>query len=183
MCLAPSRLVSTLLAIVFDVTATKDFGNISAKADVVVNGTVLIRDAPATYLLWLEKQLVDIATVVKSLPRHDSSQVWLADPSTGLFRTEPTETKSTRKVYRNHVKAEATDRHAAQVETYTEDVIVGFWKTTRLTGALPASRIEELMRRVVDLQTAVKFAREQANSVAVEDRQVGETVFNFLFGN
>jgi len=175
--------VAEQLTILFDITATKDFGNTSARADVVVNGVTLIHDAPTTYLLWLEKQLTDLATVVKTLPRHDSSEVWTPDPSVGLFRSEPSETKSTRKVLKNHVKAQATERHAEQVETFTEDVTVGFWETTRFTGALPAARVEELMRRVVDLQTAVKFAREQANSVVVEDQQVGEAVFNFLFAN
>lgn len=40
----------------FDVVATQDFANCQAKADVMVEGRVLIKDAPVTHLLFLEKQ-------------------------------------------------------------------------------------------------------------------------------
>jgi hypothetical protein len=35
------------------------------------------------------------------------------------------------------VKAEATEKHPAQVEVYHEDVVVGQWKTVKFSGALP----------------------------------------------
>ena len=38
---------------VFDVTATKDFGNTGASADVVVDGVVLLKGAPVPFLLFL----------------------------------------------------------------------------------------------------------------------------------
>lgn len=47
-------------------------------------------------------------------------------------------------VPRNHVKAEATDKHPAQVEVYHEDVPVGYWTTVKFSGALPARRVNEL---------------------------------------
>ena len=50
------------------------------------------------------------------------------------------------------------------------------------TGALPARRVNELLERVEKLQQAVKFAREEANNVEVEDQTVGEQVFGYLFG-
>ena len=41
-----------------DVTATKDFGNTTAKADIVLpDGAVLMEAVPTTYILFLEKQL------------------------------------------------------------------------------------------------------------------------------
>jgi hypothetical protein len=42
----------------FDVTATKDWANCEARADVVVDGNVLAAQVSVTYLLFLEKQLV-----------------------------------------------------------------------------------------------------------------------------
>jgi len=85
----------------FDVTATKDWGNCEAKADVVVDGTVLLHQVPATYLLFLEKQLTDLHTVVKTIPLLDSSEDWHHDPATGAWKTAPVHTHRTRKVYRN----------------------------------------------------------------------------------
>jgi hypothetical protein len=165
----------------FDITATKDFANCIAKADVVVDGTTLLASVPATFLLFLEKQLVDIRTFVSKLPVLDPSEEWQHDPNTGHYRTRPVETFRTQKVPRNHVKAEATDKHPAQVETYFEDVPVGKWQTVRLSGALPATRVEELASRVEKLQAAVKHAREEANMVEAPRQEVGEAVFSYLF--
>lgn len=92
------------------------------------------------------------------------------------------DTVRSRKVLRNHVKAEATEHHPAQVDVYTEDVAVGTWTTTKFSGALPATRVRELRDRVVKLQQAVKFAREQANATAVTDAKAGDAVFGYLFG-
>ena len=88
----------------------------------------------------------------------------------------------TKKVPRNHVKAEATEKHPAQVEVYYEDVPIGYWTTVKFSGALPARRVNELLERVEKLQQAVKFAREEANGTEVTDQRVGDAVFGYLFG-
>lgn len=170
-----------ILTKLFDVTAAKDWANCQARADVVVDGRTLAADVPATYLLFLEKQLVDMHTFIKKLPTLDPSETWNYDPSADCYVTEAVQTAKTKKVPRNHVKAEATDKHPAQVETYMEDVIVGYWKTVKFSGALPASRVKDLLDRVDKLQQAVKFAREEANSIEAPDRRVGEALFSYLF--
>jgi hypothetical protein len=167
----------------FDVTATKDWTNCRAKADVVVDGRTLLSQVPATYLLFLEKQLVDLHTFVKKLPVLDASEAWSYDPSADAFATEPVQTLRTKKVPRNHVKAEATDKHPAQVEVYYEDVTVGYWRTVKFSGALPAQRVNELLARVERLQEAVKFAREEANAIEAEEQKVGVPFFAYLFGD
>ncbi|WP_437596250.1 DUF7873 family protein [Sorangium sp. So ce590] len=171
-----------ILGELFDVTATKDYANCKARADVVVDGKVLLTGAPVTYLLFLEKQLVDLQTFIKKLPVLDASESWTFDPSADSWATEPVQTARTKKIPRNHVKAEATDKHPAQVEVYHEDVVVGYWKTVKFSGALPARRINELLDRVEKLQKAVKFAREEANNQAAEEQKVGAAVLGFIFG-
>jgi hypothetical protein len=171
-----------VLTRLFDVVATKDWANTNAKGDVVVDGKVLLAQVPATYLLFLEKQLVDLHTFVKKLPVLDASDTWTFDPSSDCWATEPVQTVKTKKIPRNHVKAEATEHHPAQVEVYYEDVAIGYWRTVKFSGALPAQRVNELVERVEKLQEAVKFAREEANSLEVEDHKLGETIFKYLFG-
>ena len=170
-----------ILTRLFDVTATKDWTNCVAKADVVVDGEPLLRDVPVAYLLFLEKQLVDLHTFVKKLPVLDAAESWVYDASSDAWATEPTQTTRTKKIPRNHVKAEATEKHPAQVEVYYEDVVVGYWKTVKFSGALPAKRVNELLERVEKLQQAVKFAREEANGTDVVEREAGEKVFRYLF--
>lgn len=165
----------------FDVTATKDYANSQAKADVVVDGRVIIVAAPVPYLLFLEKQLTDLYTFVSKLPTLDPAENWSQDQNTGTWKTDTVQTTRTKKVPRNHVKAEATDKHPAQVEVYYEDVIVGTWSTTKFSGALPATRVHDLLSRIEQLETAVKFAREEANGAEVVDQHVGQAVFDYLF--
>lgn len=173
--------VSNTLTRLFDVTATKDLTNTTAKADIVVDGRVIVADVPAVTLLFLEKQLTDLATFVRKLPVLDPAEQWHFDEARNCYVTDPAGTTRTKKVPRNHVKAEATDRHPAQVEIFTEDVIVGTWTTTKLSGALPAKRVTELANRVTALHNAVKVAREQANLAEVQDLKIGEQIFGYLF--
>ncbi len=166
----------------FDVTATKDATNCVARADVALDGRTLLTDVPVTYLLFLEKQLTDLHTFVRKLPVLDAAESWSFNDSADSWSTEPIRTIRTRKVPRNHVKAEATEKHPAQVEVYYEDIPVGYWTTVKFSGALPAKRVSELLDRVEKLQEAVKYAREEANSTEVVDRSVGDKVFGYLFG-
>ncbi|AXG77285.1 DUF7873 family protein [Streptomyces paludis] len=166
----------------FDVTATKDWANCSARADVTVDGRVLLAEVPVAYLLFLEKQLTELNAFVRKLPVLDASESWSQDPSTDAWKTEAVRTLRTKKVPRNHVKAEATDKHPAQVEVYYEDIPVGYWTTVKFSGSLPARRVNELLDRVERLQQAVKFAREEANGAEVTDQRVGDAVFGYLFG-
>jgi len=176
------RHTATVLTRLFDVTATKDWANCVARADVVVDGRTLLRDVPVSYLLFLEKQLVDLHTFVKKLPLLDAAESWSFEESADYWRTEQVRTIRTKKVPRNHVKAEATEKHPAQVEVYYEDVPVGYWTTVKFSGALPARRVNELVDRVEKLQQAVKFAREEANALEVTDQRIGDAVFGYLFG-
>jgi len=175
------RQVAAALTRLFDVTATKDWTNCIAKADVVVEGRTLLRDVPVTYLLFLEKQLKELQAFVRQLPVLDAAESWTYDASTDVWRTEPVRTVKTKKVPRNHVKAEATEHHPAQVEVYYEDVPVGYWTTVKFSGALPAKRVNELLDRLEKLQDAVKFAREEANGTEVADQRVGQVIFDYLF--
>lgn len=165
----------------FDVTATKDWANCAARADVSVDGRVLLREVPVSYLLFLEKQLAELGSFLRKLPVLDAGESWNQDPSTDSWKTEPVRTLRTRKVPRNHVKAEATEKHPAQVEVYYEDIPVGYWTTVKFSGALPARRVNELLERLEKLQQSVKFAREEANSAEVADEKAGEAVFGYLF--
>jgi hypothetical protein len=175
------RRVAEVMTRYFDVTATKEWANVQAKADVVVDGRTLLRDVPVTYLLFLEKRLTDIHTLIEHLPLLDAADPWQYDPSTDAYRTEPTKTVRTKKVPRNHVKAEATEHHPAQVEMYYEDIPVGTWTTVKFSGALPAARVNELRDRVEKLQAAVLQAREEANEIEVTDQKIGDAVFGYLF--
>jgi hypothetical protein len=175
------RETTEILAKLFDITATMDWTNCHARADVVVDGQTLLTQVPVSYLLFLEKQLTDLQAFLKKLPTLDPSETWNFDPNSDCWATEPIQTLKTFKMPRNHVKAEATEHHPAQVEVYYEDVTIGYWRTVKFSGALPQARIHELMNRLEKLQQAVKFAREEANNTEAEEQRVGAKIFQYLF--
>lgn len=182
-CSADAHLASAAATLtrLFDVVATKDRANTLAAADVTVGGVTLLTAVPVTYLLFLEKQLVDLRTFVSEIPTLDAAATWTFEEAAGVWQTNPVGTTRSAKVPRNHVKAEATKEHPAQVDVFTEDVIVGTWTTRKLSGGLPTTRKQALLARVDALSEAVKFAREEANTRDVVDEHVGQRVFGYLF--
>lgn len=169
---------------VLDLVAEQETANTLARADVVVNGQTLIKDAPVTLLLALEKRFTDIRTFIDKMPVLDDAKDWATDPNSHLFKTTPVTTHKTKKVQRAIVKYDAVIKDGqalpAQTEMITDDVTIGWWDTTFLSGALPIPRKEALLDRVDKLLRAVKVARETANSQEVNDIKVGDPVFGFL---
>lgn len=170
------------IAKLFDITATKDYSNCEAKADIVVDGVTIVSQAPATFLLFLEKKLVDIQTFVQKLPTLDPSEEWHKDAAQDVWATSPMQTTRTKKVPRNHVKAPATDKHPAQVEVFHEDVVVGYWTTVKYSGAFPVGEVNQLLERIEKLRQAVKFAREEANTTQVTQQDAGDRIVAYLSG-
>lgn len=56
--------VAKVLGELFSTTAAKDLANCAAKANVVVGGQAVLTDVPATYLLFLDKQLTALSSFV-----------------------------------------------------------------------------------------------------------------------
>jgi hypothetical protein len=175
--------VRKTLVRLFDVTATKDWANTQAKADVVVDGETLVPAAPVPYLLFLEKTLTDLRTYVSKLPTLDPAEEWTADDEPNVYRTPPVQTARTKKVLKPVVLYQATDKHPAQVQAVSEDVIVGDWTRVLRSGAITEARRAGLLARVDKLLTATKYAREEANSTEITDQQVGDTLLGYVFGN
>lgn len=171
--------VRKALTELLDITARKDFANCDARTDLVV-GNVTVSSVPVTYLLFLEKQLTDLRTLVGKVPVLDSAEDWTFDETTGVFKTSPVKTTRTQKVHKPIVLYDATEEHPAQTQLVSLDETVGHWSTTKQSGALPAPRREQLLEKLERLLEAVKFARETANSNVAPEVKVGEVVFSYL---
>ena len=165
----------------FDVVATQDFANCAARADVKVGEKVVLRQVPVTHLLFLEKQLKDVETFVGKLPTLDPAETWVYNEAGDHYATSPSETVRTKKIPKAFVKAEATKEHPAQVDVFHEDVVEGFWKTVKFSGAFPAKEKNEILERVRQLHEAVVKAREEANGSEVTEISEGKAVFDHLF--
>lgn len=172
---------SERLSELFDVTAQKDWANTEARATVEIDGKVILENAPATFLLFLEKQLTDFRTVLEKLPLLDPAEDWNFDSGVGLHKTGSSETIRTKKVQKALVLFPATDKHPAQTQLITDDEAVGTWEQVRFSGAVPDTTRRALVARIEKLQNAVKQAREQANLVEAPKIEVGKKILDWVF--
>lgn len=165
-----------------DVEATKDATNQHARGTVVIDGKALLSDVPATHLLYIEKKLVDLITVIKKLPTLPQDEQWTRNASVGLWQTAPISTVKTRKLEKYETIVQPTKEHPAQVVKHTVDETIGHWSTVKYSGALPVERVAELLERAERLQKAVKFAREEANQTTAVEPKTGAAVLSYIFG-
>jgi hypothetical protein len=166
----------------WNLVLTQDTGNQKARADIVVDGKLILSDVPITTLLFLDKQVNDLETFVSKLPTPDPAEEWNHDPSTGLLRSKANESLRTSKEPTVIVKYAATKEHPAQTELFTKDVPVGTWTQILYSGSISTDRKNAILARVRKLQDAIKAAKEQANLLEVERQKAGEPILDFVFG-
>lgn len=168
----------------FDLKLTREFGNCSARGDIVLpDGTTLLSDVPAGYMLFLERQLAELIKLIEQLPQLNPALDWSDEGMpAGQWKTAPKKTVRTTKVPQVQVMYEATEHHPAQVRPYDTDIIEGYWTEVKFSGQLPAREIQAMRDRATALLHAVKYAREQANTLTVTNRQAGAALLGYVFG-
>ena len=134
------------------------------------------------YLLFLEKQLRDVRSFVRTIPILDSSETWDFDKKSGLNKSGEVRTNRVVKEQTPITLAVATVQHPAQAELITKQVIEGIWTAIKESGAIPATEQASMLNRVETLLQAVKVAREEANSQEeIPSPNVGDILFGYLF--
>lgn len=165
----------------WDLTCTQDTANQAAKANIEIDGQVILTDVPVTTLLFLEKQINDVESMVTKVPTPDAAEDWHYDGNVGLLRSKVTESARTKKEPSHYTKAEPTKEHPAQVEFFHRDVKVGTWQKTAFSGAMPADTKTAILSRLKKLKDAVKVARESANMLDAKSQKIAESIFGYIF--
>lgn len=165
----------------YRVVGGQERANRQAQADVKMPEFELL-GVPVTLLLFLEKQLTDLRTLVGGLPVLPADREWDFDRNRNCYVTEPVETLRSKKLPKVLVKYEATKEHPAQTELLAEDVTVGTWATVYMSTAIPATEKAATLERLEGLQEAVKSAREAANNCEADDDEMLGTVLDFVIG-
>lgn len=164
-----------------NLTASRDFSNTVAGADVVVDGEVFVANAPIPFLLWLEERLKNLETFITRLPTLPSDTTWTYSDAEGAWESVAVETTKTKKVPEVVVLYPATKEHPAQVKVLETDVVQGYWRTRQFSGALPRTDVTAMRARVRKLQDAVKTAIMEANSATASEVQPGSKIYSYLF--
>lgn len=164
----------------WDVAATREHGNTLARADVVVDGQVMLAAVPVGTLMFLEQRLNDWRVLLEKCPVLDPAYTWDPDETSGVFKSGEIKDPRTRLTITPVVLYPHTDKHPAQVEKVSEQRQVGMFTKHLFSGAMTRERRSQLLDRVEKLKTAVRNAREQANQQEVENQEVAEAVFSYL---
>lgn len=166
----------------YDALLSKEEANQRASADLVVDGSVLAENLPATFLLGMESRLKAVREILLRVPTLEPALVWLEDKGAGdgVYRSESIKTKRTEKTVRHKILYEATKEHPAQIEKWNEDVPVASIDTVHRSGMWTPNKKAEVLDRLDTLLAAVKRARQRANKAEVKPLKIGRTLFDYI---
>jgi hypothetical protein len=164
-----------------DTIGEKHEGNTVARASVKIGDEVILADVPSTQLLFLEKELDDLRTIVMAAPVLSSDVRWTFNSSLGLHESPEMVSNRNAKTVKAVTLAPATDKHPAQVQPVNVDTVIGQYTQVRFSGQLTPVERRQLLDRIKILQAAVKQARETANTVETDAVHHGKLILDFVF--
>lgn len=169
----------------FNSFASVEASNQTATADLIVDGVTLAEKVPSTALLGLESRLKQLRPMYEAIPTLQPGVDWVPAPDEGkgVYKTrEPKVRQRTEKQPMSKILVEATPHHPAQIEKWTQDVAVGKYTDTFVSGMLTPAEKSALLDRLDGLIRAVKKARQRANSAETVHLQIGEALVAHIHG-
>jgi hypothetical protein len=169
----------------WDVMYQKEATNQLAKADIVVDGNVLMKDVPVTFLLCMENRLKDLRPVIEAIPTLAPGIMWTIDKDYQLpyvFRTPDMFDVKTKEDTEYRIVAPATDKHPAQVVPVKAQFNIGRYTTTDWSGLISPAEKARLLEHFDKVLMAVKQSRQRANDVDSVTEKVGDQFVSALFG-
>lgn len=167
----------------WDAVLSKDLSNMQARADIVVDGTVIAKDVPATFLLGLESKLHDLANLFIAIPTLEPGRTWEADPSlgTGIYKdAHNREAFKTKKDKEFRSVARATEKHAEQIKELDVVSNIGLIVQTNWSGMISSAEKAAMIKRLVKITSAVKQARHRANATELVTGQIGSDILDYI---
>jgi hypothetical protein len=166
----------------------EDFQYQKNKTNQIATGTIefrgtLIGPVPVDSLLGLEARLTKIRQLLQAIPTLDATKHWTKDTNTGQniwVSKYPEETTKTDKQVIPIVMAAATDKHPAQVQAATKDIVVGKNTTIKRSGAATALQKAETLKTIDELLIAVKQARMRSNETTVVKDVIGKVLVDLI---
>lgn len=165
----------------FDLSAQKDAANCRAKADLIINGVVILSDLPAITLLFIENKMKAVRNLLAQCKTLDAAKNWKEyTAQDNVWSTDPNVRTVKQNVQDYVIAAPATDKHAAQVKDITVERIRAISTVTELSGFMPTQQKAELLMRCDELIQAAKQARQTANDQEVGNEKIAQPLFNYL---
>lgn len=169
----------------WDVMYQKEATNQLAKADIEVDGLILMSKVPVTFLLCMENRLKDLRPVLEAIPTLAPGIMWRVDKDYQLsyvYRTPDMYDVKTKEDTEYRIVAQPTDKHPAQVVPVKAQFNVGRYTTIDWSGLISPAEKARLLEHFDKVLMAVKQARQRANNVDAISYKVGDKLVGALFG-
>ena len=165
----------------------KEEANQRAKADIIIDGQVIVEGIPSIVLLSMEKKLSSLLGMYNAIPTLDAAKAW--EPDTTYFKKDVFRTKHNRETQQAvSVKdfqeiSPATVQFKAQVVEFVKTEVVGKFIQTDYSGMLTSVDKAEKIQRLTALIRAVKTARQRANTTEVnQELRFGKELLDYING-
>lgn len=166
-----------------DLRLQKEETNTRARADLIVDGIVIGKNLPVTFLLNLLDQLKKIHALFISAPTLPNGFKWYQDEAQipGVMTT------STQITYRDRNEpyalelSPATKEHKAQVVEKTRAVKVGKYEETLWDSRVTSQQKMEWLTRIEKLIEAVSKAIRTANDIDADESKIGSKIVSYIF--
>ena len=166
-----------------DIVYQKELTNTLAKANVIVDGIILMRDVPATMLLALEREFTSYRDMFKAVPTLQSGIDWERDDAaTGkVYKTKnPVKTQKLSKEVEYRVVVKPTDKHPAQVKEISISKQVGEYTDIKWSGCVTSAKKAKMINKLESLIQAVKIARAKANAQDIKKSESVKSVLDWI---
>lgn len=177
-----ATLLSDLVSVLsghFDAAATRDIGNTLAKANVVINGTTVMKDVPVPYLLFLESELTNLHTQAQNIPTLSLDKSWTFDQQSGFWKSETVVTNREKKEPQIIKVFEPTEHQEGKFAAVEQSVVTGQWEHVDLSGAIPQTEKQAIIDRIRTVREAVVSAREEANATKIPVQSFASNILNY----
>lgn len=163
--------------------------NTGARSDVILeDGTVLLKNIPATALLELLKRAAEIQELASKIPTLDPTKGFAPDKehkeaANGVYKAREDNKLRTKKEVQYIIVVQPTKEHPAQVKETSADVPVAKIQVQQWSGLIHPVEKSDMLDRAEQLTRALKSALSRANSleVAKSDIKVGKILLSFVF--
>jgi hypothetical protein len=173
-----------ILADYWDLMYQKEASNQVAKADIVMDGNVLLANVPLTFLLCMESRLRDLRVVFDSIPTLSPGIEWTPDTAYGkhIYQSPLVKNVKTREDTEYRVVVQATDKFPAQVQAIKGQFNIGQYSDKDWSGLISSAEKANLLLTFDKLIAAVKTARQRANDTDANKDKVGDILLTALIG-
>jgi hypothetical protein len=168
-----------------DAEATRDVTNQNARAAVVIGDVQVTPELPVPTLLMLESRIKKWIEVFNLIPTLAPGRKWELDPQregSVYIDAAPALRDKTKKKSMHRELVAATQYHPAQIDKWTEDVVVGTFTDHVWCSMLSPADKSALLARATELLVAVKQARQKANDIEVVQVSFSNDLLGYLLG-